>query len=85
MKKITLTINGKEQTLTEGSVVEVVHRPLGQSAFALTSTIGYFTDVLDWGGISDLYIHTNKNLETGDLGYGYPIRVKDIKSIKELK
>ena len=47
MKKITLTINGKEQTLTEGSVVEVVHRPLGQSAFALTSTIGYFTDVLD--------------------------------------
>ena len=68
MKKITLTINGKEQTLTEGSVVEVVfERDIDTPTFDFEGE-GYddIPHISIFKKVGYLYSATKEKLELAD-------------------
>ena len=80
MKKITLKINGKEQTLTEGSVVIVKYKkPFMTERMVNHTTVGWVVGQLG----NDLQIHStiiSKQIYDSDF-----ILIPEITSIKELK
>lgn len=88
MKKIILTIQGKEQTLTVGSVVEVERKVNGitNAGYLHGKYNGnkYYYDIITEQKKTQWFIRICLD-RYGTLGKAEDIFVHDIKSIKELK